>query len=197
MRVVSTAYSQLKKFNVKELSTERLNLVKPFVSNLNIDGLYKIYSSYQVSEHNIWEPISDVQEMKKRLQLFINQWENDVRYRWLIKAKDSREIIGDIVIVRVDERWNEIEIGFNLAVEYQRQGIMTEALKSVLKYVHKELNFMRVTAYISSQNNACINLVSSLDFFQIGCYKSAFRKGDRIEDIQIWQKLANGNSKSL
>ena len=95
--------------------------------------------------------------------------------------------MGDLVIVRIDERWNEIEVGFNLAEEHQKKGYMTEALQILMNYSISELGLNRITAYICAKNKRAQGLVKKTGFSRCGLFKKAFQKNELIDDIQIWQ----------
>lgn len=190
MRIDSTAYSEFQSRVIPELiECDRINLVKPMITEISLAGCFKIYSDKSMGQYNLWRPVNSITEIEDRIELFINQWNQNIRYRWLLELKTNDEIIGDLVIVRIDERWNEVEIGFNLSKNYQKKGYMKEALFSLMEYSINHLGFNRFTAFICAKNTAAIKLVEKLNFIHSGTYSRAFQKDGMIDDIKIWQLL--------
>lgn len=190
MRIDSTTYNEFQNRKMPErIECARINLIKPIVTENTLAGCFRLYADSNLGKFNLWKPVISIPEMENRIELFERQWCQNIRFRWLLEHKINGEILGDIVIVRIDERWNEIEVGFNLAADYHKRGYMNEALSKLIEFSLKEFKLNRITALICSQNTAAIKTVRKLNFVLCGTYPRAFKKDDLIDDIQIWQLL--------
>ncbi|WP_394204269.1 GNAT family N-acetyltransferase [Shewanella waksmanii] len=83
-------------------------------------------------------------------------------YQVAIVANDTQQLIGDIALHFVDEQ--QMEIGFTLAPEFQKQGLAKEALAGCLSWLFNRLNKHRVIAITDCENTACWHLLEALGF---------------------------------
>jgi ribosomal-protein-alanine N-acetyltransferase len=84
--------------------------------------------------------------------------------RWGITLRDGNQVIGTCgyhLWSPVDAR---AEIGFDLAPAYWRQGIMSEALQSVLAYGFEQMQLNRIQAHALPGNAASLGLLTRLGF---------------------------------
>ncbi len=78
-----------------------------------------------------------------------------------IATLETNELIGDIGFNRVDS--SNAEIGFTLASDWQGQGLMREALETLLQYA-VQTGVRRVTATTDVRNAASQGLLTRLGF---------------------------------
>jgi RimJ/RimL family protein N-acetyltransferase len=84
--------------------------------------------------------------------------------QYAVALKDTDELIGDLGcrIKRDDVR--QARIGYTLASKYWRQGYISEALTSLLKYLFEEMNLHRVAADCDVENTASFRTLEKLGF---------------------------------
>ena len=101
-----------------------------------------------------WNPHKDLSETEKIVGDWINAYTNDNSYNWAIELKGVDEIIGQISVISLDERYCSCSVGYNVSRSYWGKGIMTEALKAVITYLFEEIGINRIEARHNTENPA-------------------------------------------
>lgn len=82
------------------------------------------------------------------------------------------------------------EIGYNLnSDQYKGKGIMTEALKTVVKYGFEQMGLNRIEALIAPHNEPSLRLVQNLGFVKEGHLRQHYFKNDIKEDSLFFALL--------
>lgn len=55
-------------------------------------------------------------------------------------------MVGSISVVEISNTMERCEVGYCLSKSYWNQGIMTESLKAIIKYLFNEIGFNRIQA---------------------------------------------------
>ncbi|CAK1228491.1 Protein N-acetyltransferase [Fructobacillus fructosus] len=76
--------------------------------------------------------------------------------------------VGMIDLHELDEQKKTAELGYWLAVDYQRQGITSQATKSILHYAYKTLGLEKVRVCIHPKNVASQRVATRNHFQVIG-----------------------------
>ncbi|KAA3611046.1 MAG: N-acetyltransferase [Calditrichaeota bacterium] len=90
---------------------------------------------------------------------------NDCVY-WAISKKDNPKLIGTICLWNFASDKNSAEVGYELLPDFQGQGIMNEALKSVIEFGFNEVGLDFIDAYSHSQNIPSKKLLEKNNFVQ-------------------------------
>ena len=77
---------------------------------------------------------------------WLQEYEKESYYQWMIVLKELDEPIGSISVVRQNDRVEEAEIGYCIGRQWWHKGIMTEALSAVIEYLFTEVGMNRVAA---------------------------------------------------
>ncbi|BCB02351.1 GNAT family N-acetyltransferase [Bacillus sp. KH172YL63] len=112
----------------------------------------------------------------------IQKWNERFRMnegiRWGIALKETGEIIGSCGFHQWEKEHFKAEVGFEIHPDYWRQGIITEALRSVLNYGFGEMELNRIKAYYDPRNLASKKSLERAGFTYEGVLrKSAYEKG--------------------
>lgn len=131
--------------------TERLKLRAPLKEDFQ-----HIFSATQVKGFNdgmLWEPLTDPSECELPYESGLNAWRNGEGYGFAIVDKVSAAFLGRISIrkTKTASVWN---VGFWTHPDYQRKGIMTEALAAVLDFGFTSLSASRIEAEYATWNIA-------------------------------------------
>lgn len=119
----------------------------------DLDDYFEYVSNKDVGPRCGWEPYDDKQKAKQRLLL-----ECKKPFQFAIVYKTENKVIGSIEIMEIEDDYFEIdkssakEIGMLLSPKYWGQGIMTEAMQTVVKYCFEYLNLENVVAGFYSPN---------------------------------------------
>jgi len=98
------------------------------------------------------------------------------------------EVVGAVGFSGV--KWeHKAEIGYWLAEKHWRQGIMTEAVRLVVKFGFKELKLKRIFATVFFPNLASKRVLEKADFKLEGVMRKHHKKNGRIYDSWLLAKV--------
>lgn len=86
--------------------------------------------------------------------------------QWAILLKDQADIVGICSYHRGYPN-NMGEIGYVLKPAYRGQGIMTEAVKLIVKFGLEVMKLTDVVAYVDSENRASVRVLERAGFHQV------------------------------
>jgi [ribosomal protein S5]-alanine N-acetyltransferase len=78
---------------------------------------------------------------------------------WVITEPETDELIGTICLWGFSTDETTAELGYELFPTYQGQGLMSEAVRSVLAYGFEQLGLAHIEAYTHRDNAASIKLL--------------------------------------
>ena len=130
------------KLNGLQIETERL-ILRPFIQT-DLDDFYEYASVEGVGEMAGWKHHQSKEESQQILNRFI---ENDKTFAIVLKS--NNKVIGSLGIEEygMEDKLTEFsnylgrEIGYVLSKNYWGKGIMPEAVKAVIDYLFKVLDF--------------------------------------------------------
>lgn len=80
-----------------------------------------------------------------------------------VADREDDQLIGDIGLCSMQDTPEFVELGFTLRPEFQHQGLMSEALKSLLPSL-RELGVTRILSNSDTRNLPSLKLLSRLGF---------------------------------
>ena len=90
-------------------------------------------SDPEVTKYMTWNPHTSVEETKRILETWVDNYKNPNTFRFAITLKQTNELIGSIDVVDYVDGYPEI--GYCLSRKHWNKGYMTEALKSFVIYL--------------------------------------------------------------
>jgi ribosomal-protein-alanine N-acetyltransferase len=144
------------------LETKRLNLVEMKMEDAN--ALFKMRSNPEFTKFLSADPYQEIEEAEKVIQKNLDAFQQKEAISWKIALKGKEDLIGYIGFWRLDKANFRGEVGFGLAKEERQKGLMTEALKEILNYGFKQLNFHTVMADTDPLNKASNTLLEKIGF---------------------------------
>ena len=145
-----------------ELSTERLIL-----RQLSFDdkkAIFRLRSNIEVNEFIQRETPKNLNQAEGFIQTCLDEFENENRVFWAMVQEDTNQLIGTIVYHRVDLENNYAEIGYEMNPDYQDEGYMSEAMKTVLDFGIMSMNLKTIEAFTHHNNTASIALLEKFLF---------------------------------
>jgi len=135
------------------LETGRL-ILRRFKPN-DAEYMFKNWATdYEVSKFLSWNPHKDLNETKRIVDSWLNDYVKNNCYNWAIELKDFGNIIGQICVVSLSEKYYSCEVEYSLGRLFWGKGIMTEALKAVIGYLFNEIGMNRIEAKHNTLNPA-------------------------------------------
>ncbi|MFH1213341.1 MAG: GNAT family protein [Candidatus Neomarinimicrobiota bacterium] len=177
-----------------ELSTPRL-IIRP-ICKADAESVFGYRSDSVTNKYQGWIPqtIDDVVNfIEKRVSPTFNiqgTW-----FQLVIIKKEDHVLIGDIGLHFFDPENQQVEIGFSIDKNHQKQGYATEAVSEIIRFLFQDLDKHRIMASIDPGNINSIKLVGKLGLRQEAHFKeSIFQNGAWLDDLvyAILRKEWNG-----
>jgi ribosomal-protein-alanine N-acetyltransferase len=169
------------------LETSRLRLRE--IVDEDCNAIFAIRGDYQVTKYNIGEAYTDIEQVIALIQIMTRLYEEQEEIRWGITLKPDDTVIGMCGFNywhRVDKR---ASVGFDLNRKFWRRGIMREALEAVLDFGFEQMQVNRIEADASSENQASLKLLQSLNFQQEGIQREQYFEAGRFYDLVLFGLL--------
>jgi RimJ/RimL family protein N-acetyltransferase len=143
------------------LTTERC-IVKEFSMDY-LDALFELYAGQGMTDYI--EPLYSYEKEKEYQQAYIENMYRFYGYgMWIVCHRETGKLIGRVGVEHREELDGELELGYAIGTEYQRQGYATEVCTAILSYVRRELGFDQVCCLIHEENLISRHFAEKLGF---------------------------------
>jgi len=170
------------------LTTERLH-VRSLTEN-DAEALFFLRSDDRVMRY-IERPraksIEDAKQLIIRINLMIASNES---INWGITLKSNDVLIGMISFHRIEKENYRGEIGYLLHPDFQRQGILNEAIRPVIEYGFGQLKFHSIEALVNPDNTASRGLLEKHGFVQEGNFRENLFFEGKFYDSVVYSLLS-------
>ena len=167
------------------LETERLWLRQ--ATQEDAEAIFSVFSDPDVTQFHDLDTFTYLDEAVGVVERRAKGFETGRGIRWGIARKPSNYLIGSCGFT-----WNKeskaAEVGYELASQFWRQGIMSEALRAVLNYGFEVKGVQFVIAEIMLDNVASRRLLEKLGFQSQGIFRErGFWKGKHhdLEEFRL------------
>lgn len=152
-------------FDVSDIriETERL-ILRPW-RETDLEDFHEYARVDGVGQMAGWLPHKSMEETKMILDLFIAE-----KKTFVLELKENRKVIGSVglevrdVDLEIDEELMGREIGYVLNKDYWGRGLMPEAVKAIMDYCFKELDFDWLTCGHFTWNDRSRRVVEKCGF---------------------------------
>ncbi|MBE5840638.1 MAG: GNAT family N-acetyltransferase [Butyrivibrio sp.] len=150
------------------LKTERLIVRETTLED--VDEFYKLYADPEMTRY--MEGLFENPEDEKRYQKdYIDKVYGLMGFGvWTVVRKSDGVVVGRAGF-SVRNGFDDIELGFLIGKEYQRQGYAMEVCSAILDYGKAVLQFDKVQTLVKAENKVSIHI----------CEKLGFEKTDTVE----------------
>ena len=145
------------------LETERLILKE--ISMNDIDFLFEIRNN-DANNKFIGRKKSSLEEVKQFVNDRISDFKEKKGIFWIIYDKETKQDVGSICYWNFNFENNSVEMGYELAPEFQGKGFMQEALSKIIDFGFNELNLQTIEAFTDENNKPSINALLKFNFIQ-------------------------------
>ncbi|RZM29978.1 MAG: N-acetyltransferase [Pedobacter sp.] len=132
----------------------------------------------------------NVQESETMIRTINDNFLKGESLIWAIALKSNpAQMIGNLGFWRTDLANHRAELGYILHHDYWRQGIISEAIKEVLKVGFKEIGFHSICANINPGNEASRQLLLKHGFRKEAYFKEDYYFNGQFLDSEIYGLL--------
>ena len=97
-----------------------------------------------------WNIHESVEETKGLVAKWVAEYDNPECYHWVIEYENT--IVGAINLHAVSNKSWRAELGYSMGSRWWNRGIMTEAVRAVLKFAFDEIGFNKICALHDTEN---------------------------------------------
>ena len=143
-----------------------------------------------VTKFLTWPTHGNIEVTKNVLAGWIESYEKDDYYQWMIVLKESNEPIGSIMVSTVG-RAASAHIGYCIGKQWWHQGIMSETLKAVINFLFDEVGYHRVESLHDPNNPNSGGVMKKCGMKYEGTLRQADKNNQGICDACYYGLLAN------
>lgn len=170
-----------------ELQTKRLHLRA--ISAIDADWLLEMRSDpamMQYIDRPVMHAKSEALELISKIETTTQKGEGLL---WAITEIGATRMIGTVSYHNIDSVNLIGEIGYMLHTDFQRKGIMQEAVASAISYGFGKIGFHRIEANINTGNEQSRKLLLRNGFKKEALFRENFYYNDKFLDSEIYGLL--------
>lgn len=166
----------------KALQTERLALRRFQLEDA--EAFYQnVTSDSKVNKFLTWSLHKSVEETRELLTGWVERYENPERYCWAIVLKENDQLIGTIAVPTIKNRTKTAEVTYCIGSAWWGHGIVTEALKEVIRYLFEEIQVNRIEAGYDANNPASGRVLEKVRMQKEGILRKAGKNNQGLFDL--------------
>ena len=165
------------------LISDRLSFRKLSIEDAN--DFYNLRSHPLVIQYLDREAEKSVKEVFPIIDSVENSIKNNTGIMWVICLRGKFKLIGTIGYWQTEPAHHRAEIGYLLMPDYWGQGLMDEALKTVIGYGWDSMMLHSIEARINPGNAASKKLLLKNGFEKEGYLKESYHYAGRFLDTEI------------
>ena len=172
--------------------TKRIETDRLILRQFRIEDAEDMYNNWttdvEVTRFLTWSPHPDIDFTKGLLENWIGKYSEPTWYNWAIELKETGEVVGNISVVKLNERIEAADIGYCMGKAWWGRGIMPEALRAVIAYLFEEVGLNRVAACHDVNNPKSGRVMQKAGMTREGVLRAAGRNNQGICD-EVWYSI--------
>lgn len=174
--------------------TQRLETARLILRQLSENDAPAMYTNWasdqEVTRFLTWPPHESVAATQELLTSWAKNYEQANFYLWGITLETNpTEVIGTISVVSADERIAKMEIGYCLGQAWWGQGIMSEALIAVVRFLFESVGVNRLESRHDPRNPGSGAVLKKAGFLTEGLRRQADWNNLGICDVILYGLL--------
>ena len=179
----------LKHKGTQTIETERLILRQARIEDA--EPMFRNWANDpEVTKFLTWPTNGKVEFTEKLLASWVDSYEKDDYYQWMIVLKETMEPIGSIMASTVG-RAQSAHIGYCIGKPWWHKGYMSETLKAVMDYLFDEVGYHRIESLHDPNNPHSGSVMKKCGMKYEGTLRMADRNNQGIFDACYYGLLAN------
>ena len=178
---------------LKHKGTVRLETPRLILRRAQMEDAEPMFHNWandkEVTKYLTWPPHSNIEVTQKVLESWVESYEKEDYYQWMIDLKEIHEPIGSIMVSTVG-RAQSAHVGYCIGKKWWHQGIMSETLQAVMDFLFNEVGYHRVEAMHDSNNPNSGKVMAKCGMKYEGTLRMADRNNQGICDACYYGLLA-------
>jgi len=155
------------------------------------EALFAVYIDAKVMAGHGTPVYKKVAEAHKLIARYDLAFGKKRALRWAITLRGNDTVLGTCGYHHINAHHHWAEIGYELASTHWRQGIMSEAVRAVVRFGLVKMGFHRIEANVDPENIASANLLRKVGFTEDGYLRERFYDNGRFVDDWFFSILAS------
>lgn len=143
----------------------------------------------QVALHVLWDAHRSIRDTRAVLRHMMRDYRMGPPFSYVIELTDQRRVIGTIGLMNYSRQNRSAEVGYSLSRAYWNQGIMTEALRGMLKYCFAEFGLNRIEAQHETDNPASGAVMRHVGMRHEGTLRKRIYNKGKFHDMELYAIL--------
>ena len=164
-----------------KIETDRLILRRFKIEDADV--MYRNWASDdEVTKYLTWPTHANVNVTRAVLEDWIQKYNNPDFYNWAIELKQIGELIGNLSVVKHEEKTGSATIGWCMGKRWWGQRIMPEAARAVLQFLFEEVGFNRIAAKHDKENAKSGRVMQKIGMIREGTLRASGKNNQGIVD---------------
>jgi RimJ/RimL family protein N-acetyltransferase len=164
-------------------------VVLRWISEDDIDNLYKIFSDPQVMRYWSTPPLPDREAAAELQREIADGNESDTMFKWGLALRDSNSVIGTTTLFNLNLDNGRAELGYAMGRAHWGKGYMHEALQALVSHAFEVMELRRLEADVDPRNAASIRTLERLGFQREGFLRERWHVNGEIQDALFYGLL--------
>ena len=173
--------------SVPTIESENLRLRR--ITMHDAPAIYEYSKDERVAEHVLWTAHRSVFETRSYIRWMMKKYRSGEPSSWGIALKSDDRIIGTIGFMWIQPENAAAEVGYSLSRRFWNRGIMTEALRALIKYGFEKMKLNRIEAIHETDNPASGAVMRKCGMVKEGTLRGKLKNKGRFVDVDIYAIL--------
>ena len=172
------------------LETERLILRKMILNDA--EAVFAYASNSEVSRYTLWETHRSIEDSRAFLEFATQKYENGGEPDWGVVYRGNGCLVGACGLVNWEAEHARAEVRFVLSREYWGCGLMSEAVRAILRFGFERMNLNRIEARCIAENAASARVMEKAGMVYEGTLRQREYIKGAYRDIKLYAILKKG-----
>lgn len=174
---------------MKNIGTVTLETERLILRRLTLEDAEVMFNDWcndeDVTRYLPWDVHGNIGVTKDLLSMWVDDYNNEHTYRWIVVLKSNNRPIGTVDVVNKDIENKVFELGHCYNKEYWGKGIATEVLSRVVSFLFEEVDVDVIMAKHLENNPASGKVMQKINMKYDGMLRS--RVIDKVTKKRIGQ----------
>lgn len=144
------------------LTTERLTLRRLEIADEQ--AIFTLRSDGEINKYLNRKIAGTLDDARQFINTVNDNVDKNASIYWAITFSGKSELVGTICLFCFSDENDKCEIGYELLTNFQRQGIMQEAVDKVIDYAFNIIGVQKIEAFFHRDNQSSIKLLEKFSF---------------------------------
>lgn len=174
---------------MKHIGTKTIKTTRLTLRRLELTDAEMMFGNWtgddKVTRFLRWDAHKTIDDTKKMIQQWVDQYQHDSTYYWGIYLKDG-EMIGSIGITILSEYDFKGELGYKIGSRWWNQGYTSEAARAVIDYMFCNTDVERIASFSAIENPASIKVMEKVGMHHEGLLRHYYKTRDGFQDCALY-----------